>query len=123
MNENIFWLVVNIYHEARGESLEGQIAVGHVVLNRAERRGKTAKEIVLQPMQFSWHNGDQYPPIKEYAALFAATQAAEAVITERLEGKTLGGADHYFADYIAMPSWAKDMKQVAKIGRHIFLRS
>lgn len=123
MNENIFWLGVNIYHEARGESLEGQIAVGHVVMNRAEHRKKTAKEIVLQPMQFSWHNGDQYPPIKEYGALLASMQAAEAVVMERLEGKTLGGADHYFADYISPPSWSRAMKQVAKIGKHIFLRS
>lgn len=123
MNENVFWLAINIYHEARSEPIEGQVAVGHVVLNRAERRGKSAKEIILQPWQFSWHNDNKFPAIKEYQAMLVSFQAAEKVIEERLDGKTLSDADHYFADYIKPPSWAKDMRQVCKIGRHIFFRS
>lgn len=33
------------------------------------------------------------------------------------------GADHYFADWIPEPRWAKDMPQTTKIGRHTFYRS
>lgn len=44
-----------IYHEARGESREGQIAVGHVVMNRVadDRFGRTVYEVVWQRNQFS----------------------------------------------------------------------
>ncbi|MAD95733.1 MAG: hypothetical protein CMB99_00150 [Flavobacteriaceae bacterium] len=51
-----------IYHEARGESRRGQIAVGHVVLNRVAdpRYPNTVKGVAWQRFQFSnlrYHNG------------------------------------------------------------------
>ena len=44
-----------IYHEARGESRRGQIAVGYVVLNRVKssRYPNTISGVVWQPKQFS----------------------------------------------------------------------
>ena len=36
--ESLRCMALNIYHEARGEPIEGKIAVGHVVLNRAASR-------------------------------------------------------------------------------------
>lgn len=45
-----------IYHEARGESERGKIAVGHVIINR-EKSGKWGKggicRVVLAPNQFT----------------------------------------------------------------------
>lgn len=121
---DLMWLALNAYHEAMGESFEGQVAVCHVVLNRAADRRKSVKETVLAPMQFSWANGGARPAIKDYAALESCFKAADqAANKERPQGDNLQGADHYYADYIAKPSWAKGMKQVAKIGRHIFFRS
>ena len=32
------------------------------------------------------------------------------------------GADHYCADYIAAPKWARGRTPTAKIGRHLFFR-
>lgn len=122
MNNNIFWLGINIYHEARSEPIEGQVAVGHVVMNRAEKRNKSAKEIILQPWQFSWHNGNKFPPIKDYDALSISFESAQKTIDERLKGNTLSGADHYFADYIDPPEWAINMTKIIKIGRHTFFR-
>ncbi len=122
MIEDKFWLAINCYHEARGESIEGQVAVCHVVLNRAEKKKKSVKEIVLQPDQFSWHNGDAYPAIRDYTSLEKMCIVVEKVFEERSQGKTLSGADHYFADYIKTPSWAKNMKQVAIIGKHKFFK-
>lgn len=122
--DDLFWLSVNAYHEARGEPFEGIVAVCHVVLNRAANKRKSVKETVLQPMQFSWANGDARPPIKDYASLESCMRAADqAANRERPAGDNLQGADHYYADTIKMPSWAKSMKQVAKIGHHIFYRS
>jgi len=52
---------LTIYAEARGEPRKGRIAVGTVILNRAEKRdwdGKTIMEVCLWPYQFSCYNLD-----------------------------------------------------------------
>ncbi len=122
-HEKIFWLAVNAYHEARGEPFSGQKAVCHVVLNRASLRKQTVKEVILAPFQFSWHNGGIFPPIDDYPSFCRAFHAAEIAFKEHRRGDFFGGADHYFADYIAPPSWSKGMRQVTKIGHHIFFQS
>jgi len=46
-----------IEREAGGEPIEGQIAVGTVILERVDHRdwdGKTIHEVILKPWQFSW---------------------------------------------------------------------
>lgn len=123
MNDDIFWLAVNIYHEARGESGEGKEAICHVCFNRSEKRRKSIKEIVLQPFQFSWHNGNKFPPIAEYGALLECLKIAEKVAVQRHAAiDPMNGADHYFADYIDTPGWANGMTKVCKIGKHTFYR-
>ena len=49
-------LAMNIYHEARSESMQGQIAVAQVTLNRVEhdKWPSTICEVVYEPKQFSW---------------------------------------------------------------------
>ena len=59
--KQILWLAICIYHEARGESAKGQIAVGHVIMNRVGSRDKSVEKIVLQPYQFSWANNNKRP--------------------------------------------------------------
>jgi len=127
---DLLWLALNAYHEARGESFEGQVAVCHVVLNRAANRRKSVKEIVLAPFQFSWANGGERPAIKDYAAFEQCMKAADlAANRERTQGSNLQGADHYYAysgkNAIKEPYWVKkgNMKEVARIGHHIFYRS
>ena len=121
--EDLFWLAVNAYHEARGECDEGIQGVCHVVLNRCKRRRMTIKQVVLQPWQFSWANNGKRPPISEYEAFHRCLSLAERTMEEREMGIDFGGADHYYADYIKMPSWAGDFERVAKVGKHIFYRS
>jgi len=58
--EQLYCGAQNIYHESRGESNLGQIAVAHVVRNRVEspKYPNTVCEVVWQPKQFSWtHDG------------------------------------------------------------------
>jgi N-acetylmuramoyl-L-alanine amidase len=115
-------MAVKLYHEARGECLEGQIAIGHVVINRALKSGATVKDVILRPYQFSWHNGNKYPPITDYESLSSCLNAAEKIIDERLSGKDLWRADHYFNPSIVLPSWAAKMKFIKRIGNHDFYR-
>lgn len=125
-SDDLFWLAVNAYHEARGQGFEGMVAVCHVVCNRAASRRGPIKFHVLAPWQFSWANNGARPPIKEYEAFEECLRAAMTCIEERHSGSNLSGADHYYAstgkNAIPAPSWAKNMKTVAKIGDHLFLR-
>ena len=120
--ESIFWLAMNLYHEARGEPISGQVAVAHAVLNRAKTRGLTVKEGAPQRKQCSWANDGARPAVAEYEALLQCFESAMIALNERLEGKTLKNADHYHAKSVS-PSWAQGMKVVAEIGDHIFYRS
>jgi hypothetical protein len=46
-----------IEREAGGESYEGRVAVGTVILERADKKGwfgKTIREVILKKWQFSW---------------------------------------------------------------------
>ena len=121
--EDLFWLAMNAYHEARGESDEGVKAVCHVVLNRCKKRKRSVKEVVLQPYQFSWANDGARPAVREYDAFIRCMLLAERAAQEDAQGQTLSNADHYFADYITPPVWAKEMAKVAKIGKHTFYRA
>ena len=121
-SEDLFWLAVCLYHEARGECDEGIQAVAHVILNRAKQKRKTVKEIVLQPSQFSWANNGARPPIKDYGSFVKCLDLAGKTVKEREElGVDFNGADHYHAVTVN-PSWAKSMQKIAKVGGHIFYR-
>ena len=52
----VICLALNIYHEARGEPIEGQRAVASVTLNRTldPRWPSTVCGVVYDPQQFSW---------------------------------------------------------------------
>lgn len=119
---DLFWLAVNAYHEARGETDDGIRAVCFVVLNRAKKRKLSIKDVVLQPMQFSWANGGARPPIKEYGSFVRCMALAEEAIEMHEDGQAFS-ADHYFADYIKRPVWADKMTELTKIGKHYFLEA
>jgi spore germination cell wall hydrolase CwlJ-like protein len=122
LSDHKFYLAVNNYHEARGESIEGQIAIGHIVINRCQKNGTTVKDVILKPWQFSWHNHDSYPPIEEYEAFRSCLNVADMIINERLSGKDLWKADHYFNPSVVLPSWASKMKFIKRIGNHDFYK-
>ena len=65
-----------VYFEARGESLEGQLAVARVVMNRAAS-GKYPPDwcgVVKQPAQFSFVRHGEFPWIDTSSAAWARAQ-------------------------------------------------
>ena len=118
-------LALNIYHEARGEPEFGQTMVGIVTLNRAEWKPNNVCNVVYEPLQFSWTLAPEQYGVHEAPAWDQAQRIAVMLldIPPMLYDKGLMAADHYHADYIAPPEWAKDMERVGQIGRHIFYRS
>lgn len=116
----IVCLALNVYHEARGESIKGQEAVAQVTLNRVEshRYPDNICDVVEQRKQFSWTHDSvpDWPKDKEAweTALRVAQRASEGVYSVDLDGSL-----HYHAKRVR-PHWARGKKPVATIGNHIF---
>ena len=113
-------LALNIYHEARGERVEGQIAVAQVTMNRVKHDewGSTICKVVYQPKQFSWTHiiKDQTP--KDSKAWRKAKIIARDVMIGNVEDPTMG-AVYYHANYVN-PNWAEYMDLSKVIGNHLF---
>ena len=122
-------LSLNVYHEARGEPDEGQLAVAYVTLNRAERKSMAVCDVVVEPYQFSWTTGGVMMRAQGWTlmphmvptdlkALEKAVKIAQLAMSRRLKDPT-AGALFYHADYVS-PAWKHTMTQIAAIGQHIF---
>jgi hypothetical protein len=114
-------MAVAIYHEARGETLEGQAAVASVILQRVRvprRWGDTVCDVVA-PVQFSFLKDDlSYAAILEYDAWMTALDIATVAMVEGPD-PWLEDADHYHTTGVD-PDWNEAMPVVARIGEHIF---
>ena len=109
-----------VYFESRGESLAGQLAVAHVVINRAKsgRFPKSLCGVVHQPSQFSFVRGGKMPAIRNAAQWNNAVAIAQ--IARDGSWKTQApGALFFHARYVS-PGWRKT--RVASIDNHIFYR-
>jgi hypothetical protein len=111
-----------IYFEAKGEPLEGQLAVAEVVLNRT-RSGRfptTICGVVKQRHQFSFIRAGRFPPIARDSAAWRKAIAIAHVALGELAESRAGSAMFFHAKYVS-PSW-RGLKRVATVGNHIFYR-
>ena len=130
-------LALNTYHEAKNQSMIGQVATAQVVMNRvADRRyPNTVCEVVKQgpkykgsdvpvrhKCQFSWFcDGKSDEPRKDSKEWFKAKEYARIVLSGRIVLDVTEGAPHYHATYVK-PSWAKTKTRTTRIESHIFYR-
>ncbi|MBA2635400.1 MAG: cell wall hydrolase [Sphingomonas sp.] len=124
LDEQANCIAVAVYHEARGESLDGQLAVARVIMNRAAS-GKYPPSwcaTVKQPWQFSFVRNYQFPYTDQncdaWRKAVAVTRLAVSDAIPSLSNDVLW----YHADYVA-PSWGRRLTRVNKIGTHIFYRA
>ena len=117
-------IAVAVYHEARGESLEGQMAVAQVIKNRA-MSGKYPSDwcgVVKQPWQFSFVRHGQFPSVdvnsEAWRKAVGITRLAVANAVPSVPKDCLW----YHANYVA-PRWSNNLQRVEQIGAHIFYRS
>jgi N-acetylmuramoyl-L-alanine amidase len=117
-------LATAVYFEARGESLEGQLAVARVVLNRAAsgRYPTSWCGVVKQPAQFSFVRHGQFPGIDTGSAAWARAEGIARLATANVVPSVGGDVLWYHANYVA-PSWGRRLNMVEKIGAHIFYRA
>lgn len=121
LNAEQHCLASTIYFEARGEPLEGQLAVAEVVLNRARsgRYPSTICGVVRQPAQFSYVRRGVIPRAdpncEEWRRAVAIARIAEAGETRLLPENVLW----YHANYVS-PGWGRRLARNTRIGLHIF---
>ncbi|SEG65257.1 cell wall hydrolase [Paenibacillus sp. UNC499MF] len=104
-----------IYSEARGESYQGQVAIGAVVINRVQSNQfpDSIPGVIHQPGQFSAIRDGQYwlkPNETAYKAARAALNGSDPT----------GGALFYYNPDVATSSWSKSRPRTAVIGNHVF---
>lgn len=126
LDEQANCLAVAVYHEARGESLEGQLAVANVVINRTNspKYPDSWCKVVKQPWQFSFVNPrtGSYPSVNLNSQAWANAQAIARIAASNTAAEVDPDVLWYHADYVA-PSWGKRLQLVEKIGTHIFYRA
>ncbi|HVO17344.1 MAG TPA: cell wall hydrolase [Alphaproteobacteria bacterium] len=115
-----------LYGEARGQPLDGIVAVASVVMNRARRGayGATPAEVCLRPWQFScWNARDPNRAIIERVQpgtfLFDVCRLVAALVLRGLLPDPTGGATHYHTKGVA-PDWSRGKTPSAVIGDHLF---
>jgi spore germination cell wall hydrolase CwlJ-like protein len=118
-----------VYFEARSEPEEGQAAVAQVVLNRV-RSGLYPGSIcgvVYQnrhrhlACQFTFACEGKSLRISDRDSWASAKRVAESVLEGRTYLEDVGSSTHYHADYVR-PRWARKLKKMDVIGRHIFYK-
>ena len=111
-------LALNVYHEARGEPAEGQLAVAAVTLNRVRdpQFPDSVCAVVWQRGQFSWtHDGRPDRPYDK-----GAWEVAKQVAQNAWRGQTNVGRATYFHSTGVNPFWVSERRRVARVGRHVF---
>lgn len=110
-----------VYFEARGETLEGRLAVAEVVLNRAASGlyPSTICGVVTQPAQFSFIRGGKFPPVDRTSQAWREAVAVADIARKQLADAIAPNVLWYHASYVA-PSWGRRLTRVARIGTHIF---
>ena len=111
-------LMATLYHEARGEGVQGIEAVASVVMNRARQANKSVCSVVYERKQFSWVfvTKDKRMKGNIMDVLVVTNKALNGYLVD-----ITGGATHYHATYVK-PRWAKRMLRTVKINNHIFYK-
>lgn len=146
--EQMECLIVNTYHETRGESFEAKVAVAQSVMNRVwDREGEfkrynTPCEVVRRsytdhngvPLRnkcwYSWycdgrpdvvqlHTGDRLNVLEKRA--WEDSILASFYAYHDLYPSLIGDATHYYNYKTANPVWANHYSVVADFGEHRFL--
>lgn len=143
-NSDENYLFCTLFGEARGEPIEGIVAVANVIKNRAYSAQKTYKDVCLAPKQFSCWNSDDpnYPKITKLLADAESGQAfndpfirqclavAKAVYEGDFRDNVKGSKNYVTLGRYQIANarkdpkidgWITKMKPVATYGNHIFL--
>ena len=122
-------LALNVYFEARSDTMTGQYAVAHVVINRVQhdKFPDDVCSVVKQSRndgtcQFSWYCDGKSDNIRDISAWRTAKSIAGVLLSmPDMVPNIVEDATHYHAHYVK-PHWADYLEQVVRIDGHIFYR-
>ncbi len=114
-------LAGTIYFESKGETLEGQLAVAKVVLNRAAspRWPNSICGVVYQRSQFSFVRGGKMPSIPKSSRSWQKAKAIARIALDDSWQTDVDDALFFHAKYVS-PGWR--LTRVGAVDKHIFYR-
>lgn len=151
INEELYCLALNAYHEARGVGMDEMMAVSQVVMNRVNhsthyttvcyvitegptreswrtRQDKTLpdEERIFYPVrgkcQFSWYCDGRPDVVRNMKGWEDAVIAAYLVYNGYGEDRVQDALHYYAHKKIVKPDWTKDMEVTAVLAGHTFLK-
>lgn len=128
MTYDEFTAVLTLWGEARGETLEGQGAVAHVIMNRRNdgRWGSTYDAVCRAPSQFScWnHNDPNYAKMVNLPANDAGLKALLSTLhfCQTQPDFTQGAMFYYAASMTPPPYWVASMLFCGQFGSQRFYK-
>lgn len=119
--DDLYWLSRIISAESRGESLDGKIAVGNVVLNRV---ASSEFPNTIYGVIFDDRWGGQFEPVRNGTIYQTPTEESILAAKLCLDGADVIGDSLYFlAPALAQNFWVPQNKEyVATIGCHDFYK-
>ena len=129
MNRELKCLSEALYFEARGEQIEGQIAVADVIINRknSNQFPGTICGVVSEgahkrhACQFSYNCDGKLELIYDKKTYRRIVKLSSMILNGAFSDVT-NGATFFHASEVS-PSWSKKFKKTRKIGRHIFYKN
>lgn len=123
LSRDLNCLATAIYYEARGETLDGQLAVGQVIVNRAGsgRFPQSYCGVVTQRGQFSFVTGGAMPQADRASAAWQRASAIARIAHEDLWDSSAENALFFHARRVR-PEWASRRQTLARIDGHVFYR-
>ena len=114
-------LAVGIYFEAKSESLPGQLAVGHVIANRAKsgRFPSSYCGVLFQRSQFSFIRGRSLPYVPRASQDWRDAVAVAKIVDQEIHPSPMGKALFFHARRVS-PGWK--LTRVGTLGNHVFYR-
>lgn len=116
-----------LYAEARGESVDGKMAVASVIKTRAIRSKKPLAEVCMQDRQFScWNNLNTVPEFYitgegiERDDLKARGQCFGIAWVLLTSNRKWDHLTHFYNPDKVTPDWGFELKGTRIIGRHVF---
>ncbi len=121
-SDDLYWLARIIEAEAKGESYNGKVAVGNVILNRV--KSKDFPNTVYNVIFEYFGNIPQFSPVQEGTIYNTPSQESIKAAKEAINGsRPVGDATYFFNPSKAAGSWiVKNKSYVSTIGGHTFYR-
>jgi spore germination cell wall hydrolase CwlJ-like protein len=115
-------LAAGVYFESKSEPLAGQLAVGQVIANRSESRGRFPSSycgVLTQRGQFSFVRGGKWPAVNKNSLQWKNAVAVARIVDADLHDSSVGKAMFFHARRVS-PGWR--LTRVAAVGNHVFYR-